>query len=219
MSSKSIRGKIVNLQDYSVHDGYGISTLIFLKGCPLRCPWCQNPESIESALEIKYSQHLCIECFKCREVCDQGAILEGRDKRIDFDCCNHCMRCVGTCPSGALSQVENTKSVEDVLNKVLSYKPFYDSSEKGGITISGGEPTVQPRFVLEFLKKCKEYGIHTAMETCGYTKPETLNSLLPPLDLLLYDIKHMDSKLHAKATGVSNKRILKNLAPQIPRNQ
>jgi pyruvate formate lyase activating enzyme len=107
--------------------------------------------------------------------------------------------------------VGNTSSVEDILKKILSYKPFYDSSEKGGITISGGEPTLQSGFVLELLKKCKEHGIHTAMETCGYAKFETLNSLVPFLDLLLYDIKHMDSKLHAEATGVSNELILENL--------
>jgi len=104
-----------------------------------------------------------------------------------------------------------TSAVEDILKKILSYKPFYDSSEKGGITISGGEPTFQPGFALELLKKCKEHGIHTAMETCGYAKFETLNSLVPYLDLLLYDLKHMDSKRHAKATGVPNELILENL--------
>ncbi|UCG67029.1 MAG: glycyl-radical enzyme activating protein [Deltaproteobacteria bacterium] len=211
MSNKSIRGKIVNLQDYSVHDGYGIRTLVFMKGCPLGCPWCQNPESIKTAMEIKYSQHLCIECFKCREVCDQGAILEDRDKRIDLDRCNYCMRCVKTCPSGALSQVGATIAVEEIVKKLLSYKPFYDSSEKGGITLSGGEPTFQPEFALELLKECKEHGIHTAMETCGYTNFETLKWLVQFLDLLLYDLKHMDGRLHKEATGVSNELILENL--------
>ena len=211
MSGKSVCGRVVNLQDYSVHDGYGIRTLIFMKGCPLTCPWCQNPESLKSSFEIKYSQHLCIECFQCEQACDQGAVLVDRDRRIDLEYCNHCMQCVESCPSGALSQVGATYDVEIILQKILSYKPFYDSSEKGGITISGGEPTFQPQFTLELLKKCRENGIHTAMETCGYTKFEILNSLVPYLDLLLYDIKHMDSKRHELATGVPNELILDNL--------
>lgn len=211
MSNKTIRGSIVNIQDYSVHDGYGIRTLVFMKGCPLRCPWCQNPESIKTDLEIKYSQHLCIECFKCKQICDQEAILEDREKRVDRTLCNLCMKCVESCPSGALSQVGSYKSLDDVMKIILSYKPFYDASEKGGVTLSGGEPTYQPAFTLALLKKCKEHGIHTTMETCGYTSFKNLESIVQFLDLLLYDVKHMDSALHEKATGASNELILENL--------
>lgn len=207
----SKKGVIVNLQDYSVHDGYGIRTLVFLKGCPLRCPWCQNPEAISPDYEIKYQASFCIECFKCAEICPVNAIVEDKNKRIDKNNCNLCMLCVESCPSKALSRVGTKMSVNEIMRPILSYKPFYDNSEKGGVTLSGGEPTLQPKFTLELLKKCTEYGIHTAMETCGYTDYEILNSLIEYLDLLLYDIKHMDNELHKKFTGVSNKLIFENL--------
>lgn len=149
MSSTIVNGRIVNLQDYSVHDGCGIRTLIFMKGCP----WCQNPESLNIDFEIKYVQHLCIECFKCKQVCDQEAILEDRNMRIDLERYNYCMRCVETCPSGALSQVGATSTVEDILKKILSYKPFYDTSKNGGITISGGGTDVSAWILLGAFKK------------------------------------------------------------------
>lgn len=211
MPSKHEQGRIVNIQDYSVHDGYGIRTLIFLKGCPLHCPWCQNPESLKSVSEIKFSKHLCIGCFKCKEVCDQDAILDNGDRRIDLDRCNLCMKCVENCPSCALSKIGSYKSVDDVMKVILSYKPFYDASDKGGVTLSGGEPTFQPEFTRSLLKQCKGHGVHTAMETCGFVKFEILESIIPYLDLLLYDVKHMDSMLHEKYTGVPNGLIHENL--------
>ena len=211
MSSSNNLGKIVNIQDYSVHDGYGIRTLVFLKGCPLRCPWCQNPEAISPDYEIKYQASLCIECFKCAEVCPMDAIVKDKSKRIDRNKCNFCMYCTESCPSKGLSRVGTKMSVEEVMKPILSYRPFYDASEKGGITLSGGEPTFQPKFSMGLLKRCKEFGIHTAMETCGYTNYDVLKSLIEYLDLLLYDVKHMDDELHKKFTGVSNKLILENL--------
>jgi len=211
MREENHSGMVVNIQDYSVHDGYGIRTLVFLKGCPMHCPWCQNPESIDPNYEIKYQTSLCIDCLKCREVCPADAILEDKDKRIDRSRCNLCMRCVESCPSRALSQVGKKLSVDEIMKPILSYKPFYDSSDRGGITLSGGEPTFQAKFSLELLKKCKEFGIHTAMETCGFTPFETLKSLVEYLDLLLFDIKHMDDQIHQKYIGVSNQLILENL--------
>jgi len=183
-----------------------------MKGCPLRCKWCQNPESIDQAFEIKFSSNLCIGCLKCKEVCELDAItFDNKYQRISFDRCNFCMRCVETCPSGALSKVGFDTSVDDVLKKILSYKPFYDASEIGGVTLSGGEPTYQPEFTVSLLRSCKENGIHTAMETCGYTSFKNLESIVQYLDLLLYDIKHMDSKLHKEETGVPNELIHSNL--------
>ncbi len=206
------KGVIVNLQDYSVHDGYGIRTLVFLKGCPLRCPWCQNPEAMRFEYEIKYQAQHCIECFKCEEVCSRGAIIKDRERRLDKSKCDRCLLCAQNCPSRALSQVGVAMTVEEVLRPILSYKPFYDASENGGVTLSGGEPTAQPEFSLALLKRCKEHGIHTAMETCGFCNYEVLKSLVNHLDLLLYDVKQMDDETHQKFTGVSNKRILENLA-------
>jgi pyruvate formate lyase activating enzyme len=205
------KGVIVNLQDYSVHDGYGIRTLVFLKGCPLQCPWCQNPEAIRFDYEIKYQAQRCIECFKCEEVCPRGAIVKDRERRLDKSKCDRCMLCVQNCPSRALSQVGLEMSVEEVLRPILSYKPFYDGSEKGGVTLSGGEPTAQPEFSLALLQRCREHGIHTAMETCGYCSYEVLKSLVDHLDLVLYDVKQMDDEVHQRFAGVSNKRILDNL--------
>ena len=205
------KGIIVNLQDYSVHDGYGIRTLVFLKGCPLQCPWCQNPEAIRSDYEIKYQALRCIECLKCEEVCPRGAIVRDRESRLDKSKCDLCMLCAESCPSRALSQVGAMMSVEEILRPLLSYKPFYDGSEKGGVTLSGGEPTFQPEFSLALLKRCREHGIHTAMETCGFSSYEVLKSLVDYLDLLLYDVKQMDDEVHKRFTGVSNKRILDNL--------
>ncbi len=204
-------GMAVNIQDYSVHDGYGIRTLVFLKGCPLRCPWCQNPEAIYPEFEIKFQASLCIECFKCDEVCPENAIIKDKSKRIDKRKCSLCMLCVESCPSKALSRVGEKMSVDYIMKPILSYRPFYDASEKGGVTLSGGEPTFQPRFTLELLKKCTQSGIHTAMETCGYTKFNLLRLLIDHLDLLLYDVKHMNDELHRKFTGVSNRLILRNL--------
>lgn len=218
MSNSNSYGMIVNLQDYSVHDGYGIRTLVFMKGCPLHCPWCQNPESIEFHPQIKYRSQLCIECFKCREACSEDAIVENKGRRIDQKKCNLCMQCIEVCPSKALSQVGSLMSVDDIIAAILSYKPFFDASDRGGVTLSGGEPTFQPEFALKLLKTCKEHEIHTAMETCGYAKYDTLRALVSHLDLLLYDVKHMDRVIHEKYTGVSNERILENLMRIVSEN-
>jgi len=137
----SEEGIIVNLQDYSVHDGYGIRTLVFLKGCPLRCPWCQNPEAINPNYEIKYQASLCIECLKCAEVYRCDSIRKDKNKRIDRAKCNLCMQCVESCPSKAIARVGTRMSAEEVIKSIINYKPFYDTSEKGGVTFSGGEPT------------------------------------------------------------------------------
>lgn len=205
------KGFIANIQDYSVHDGYGIRTLIFFKGCPLHCPWCQNPEAINSGYELMFRSRLCIGCFKCEEVCPANAIIKEGKKRVDAGKCTLCKRCTENCPSKALTLVGREVSVAEVMKVILSYKPFFDASEKGGVTISGGEPTYQAKFVLALLKQCRENGIHTAMETCGYKNFRVLKTLVQYTDLLLYDVKHMDDGIHKKYTGVSNKLILQNL--------
>jgi len=154
---------------------------------------------------------LCIGCFKCREVCPEGAILPGREKRIDGSKCTLCGRCAQVCPSKALTLVGREVSVDEIMKILSSYKPFFDASDKGGVTLSGGEPTYQSRFVLSLLRKCREQGFHTAMETCGYTQYSVLHDLAEYLDLILYDVKHMDDATHKRFTGVSNKLIHENL--------
>jgi len=205
-------GWVTNLQDFVVHDGPGLRVLIFLKGCPLKCRWCQNPESLASFPEIEFHTSLCIGCLRCLEVCPiPGAIIEDKEQRIDRSKCIRCMACVDTCLGTALRSVGERMSVEQVMQKIVRYKPFFDRSDRGGVTLSGGEPTFQPEFALRLLKSCREIGIHTVVETCGYTNYETLRRIARNVDLLIYDIKHMDEASHITGTGVSNCLILENL--------
>jgi len=205
-------GWVTNLQDFVVHDGPGLRVLIFLKGCPLKCRWCQNPESLAPLPEIAFHSSLCLGCLKCLEVCPiSGAIVEDKEQRIDRSKCISCMACVDTCLGTALRRVGEWMSVEQVLQRIVRYKPFFDHSDRGGITLSGGEPTFQPEFALRLLKSCREMGIHTVMETCGYTNYETLRRIAQNVDLLIYDIKHMDEVSHITGTGRPNCLILKNL--------
>lgn len=205
-------GWVTNLQDFVVHDGPGLRVLVFLKGCPLRCRWCQNPESLAPLPEIEFHTSLCLGCLRCAEVCPiPGAIIEDKERRIDRSKCIACMACIDTCLGTALRRVGEWMSVEQVMQKIARYKPFFDHSDRGGVTLSGGEPTFQPEFALRLLKSCREMGIHTVMETCGYTNYETLKRIAQNVDLLIYDIKHMDEASHIAGTGVSNSLILENL--------
>ncbi|WP_064774374.1 glycyl-radical enzyme activating protein [Neomoorella mulderi] len=209
--SDELRGLIANIQDYAVHDGYGLRSLVFFKGCPLKCDWCQNPETWSLDFDVMYHEKLCVGCGRCAEICDAGAIIPDSDKRIDRSKCNNCMKCVETCSTNALSRVGNWMTVEQVLRVVMQYKPFYDGSDRGGVTLSGGEALYQPKFAVSLLKHCKEAGLHTALETCGYASYETLKAAAEHLDLVLYDLKHMDELAHKRGTGVSNKLIRENL--------
>jgi len=212
MQKKLMRkGLITSIQDYTVHDGPGLRSLVFLKGCSLRCGWCQNPESLNGYPEIMFLEKLCAGCMKCEEVCPEGAILKGKKKRIDWSKCTLCMKCVEICPKQALKKVGTWMTSKELLGILLSYKAFYDSSDRGGVTLSGGDPVFQPEFSVELLKDCSEKGLHTAIETSGDVDYKLFRKITKHLDLLLYDIKHMDDEMHKRATGVSNKRILENL--------
>lgn len=205
-------GWLANIEDFVVHDGPGLRVLVFFKGCPLRCKWCQNPECIAPLPEIEYQASRCIECLKCLEVCPvPGAILKGKEKRIDKSKCTRCMACVDACTGTALRKVGGWLSVKQVVEKVIRYKPFFDHSDRGGVTLSGGEPMFQPDFALKLIRSCRGVGIHTAMETCGYAKYEVLKKIAQNLDLLIYDVKHMDEASHVIGTGKSNRLILENL--------
>jgi len=207
------KGFITNWQDYSVHDGYGLRVLIFLKGCPLRCKWCQNPENVNPFYEIEYYPMLCQDCGNCSKICPiEGAIVEDKSQRIDRDKCTRCMLCCDTCPSKALVQVGQWITIEQVMNRMIRYQPFFKGSDPGGVTISGGEPTFQPGFTLRLLKSCREIGISTAIETCGFVSYEIFRDIAQDCDLILYDIKHMDDERHKRGVGQSNKLILENLS-------
>jgi pyruvate formate lyase activating enzyme len=207
----SIKGLIFNIQRYSIHDGPGIRTLVFMKGCPLRCLWCDNPEGQLMHPEILFSKARCIKCWKCVDACPVNAIAKQRDTiKIDRKTCNNCRKCAEICYAEAIRIAGKWVTVEEVLNEIKKDTVFYEVSH-GGITVGGGEPTMQTEFVTQLLKACKEHGINTAIETCGYTKWKNLQKMLKYLDLIFYDIKHMDSEKHQILTGKPNELILENL--------
>jgi pyruvate formate lyase activating enzyme len=207
---KNSSGRVFDIQTYAIHDGPGIRTLVFLKGCPLRCLWCQNPESQSPLPEVLFYSDKCTGCGKCVEVCPEGAIeiVEGRS-RIKRDICKGTGKCAEVCPNEARTLAGREVTAEEVLREVEKDKIFYKRSG-GGVTLSGGEPLAQPEFATDVLRLCKEAGIHTCIETTGYAKWDTLKQVLEYTDLVLYDLKHMDPVEHVKCTGVSNKLILDN---------
>lgn len=205
-------GIIFDIQRFSLHDGPGIRTTVFFKGCPLRCLWCHNPESISPKIELAFYRHKCIGCNSCILVCPTGALqdddLEG--KEYNEKLCKFCFKCVDACPTRALVSQGKIYELEEVLDEVIKDFPFYKQSG-GGVTLSGGEPTFQFDFCLALLKACKENGISTALDTSGFVSWDKLKDLLPFVDIFLYDIKHMNSEEHRKITGVPNEIILENL--------
>jgi pyruvate formate lyase activating enzyme len=209
---EQVIGCVFNIQRYAVHDGPGIRTTVFLKGCPLACLWCDNPESQASEPQIVFWENRCIHCGHCLADCPMTAVLEDAQgwKYIDTDKCNVCGLCVEQCYAGALEQIGCMKTVAEVLAIVQEDRPFYDESG-GGMTLSGGEPLAQPQFTLQLLKAAHARSIHTAIETSGYSPWDVWESLLPHLDLILYDVKEVDSKRHKSFIGISNELILDNL--------
>ncbi|MEE9400999.1 MAG: glycyl-radical enzyme activating protein, partial [Dehalococcoidia bacterium] len=205
------RGVVFNIQRFSIHDGPGIRTTIFLKGCSLHCEWCSNPESIRLSPEIIARDIKCIRCGKCVDACSQQANTVIENTRIiHWEKCNYCMKCAEVCPSGAIESVGRHMTVVEVLDIVGRDASYYRRTG-GGMTISGGEPLLQWQFALKLLQEAKKRGFHTTLDTSGYADWEVLDKLLNHTDLVLYDVKHMDSAIHREATGVPNERILDNL--------
>ncbi len=201
---------IVDVKRNSLDDGPGIRTIIFFKGCPLSCVWCQNPETKLATQEISFSKEDCLNCKKCLEVCDKGAVDFSYDYRIDRDKCNLCGKCIGICPNEVLKFAGKEYDIKTLSKLVLKDKIFYDNSG-GGVTLSGGEPTIHMDYIHQLLKELKKENIHICLETCGYYNRETFNELiLPYLDLVYFDLKIFDSNLHKKYCGVSNEIILQN---------
>lgn len=203
-------GTVFNIQRYCTNDGPGIRTIVFLKGCPLNCVWCHNPESKSSRPQVLFNAERCLGCGACAAVC-HNALHRMENGRHSYrrEGCTACGSCARVC-SGALELVGETKSVEDVLAVVLRDKPFY--GDEGGMTVSGGEPFAQPDFLLSLLAAAKEQGIGMAVETSGFAAERDVRASLPLVDWYLYDCKETDAALHRKWTGVDNDKILANLA-------
>ena len=205
-------GIVSNIQKFSVQDGPGIRTTVFLKGCPLRCLWCHNPEGLEPGPEIAYRAGRCIGCGQCAQVCPEdchGLSEEGRHV-FDRTRCIRCGRCADVCP-GALERMGKRMTADEVLQIVLQDRVFYEHSG-GGMTLSGGEPMFRFPFALELARRAKEEGLHVCIETCGEAPAAGYAAILPYIDLFLFDYKETDPALHKKFTGRSNARILDNLA-------
>ncbi len=207
-----IAGRILHLQRLSTEDGPGIRTTVFFKGCPLRCAWCHNPESISQRPQVQWLALRCIGCGTCLEACPNGCLTIREGSLVmDRARCAACGTCVAACPSGALESLGRMADVEEVLAELVKDRAYYEKSG-GGVTLSGGEPTFQPDFAEALLRDLKEQGIPTALDTCGMCSIHTLDRLLPYTDLVLFDVKLLDPALHQEATGVSNEQILGNLA-------
>ncbi len=204
-------GLVFELKRFAIHDGEGIRTTVFLKGCPLRCAWCHNPEGMCAQRYIWQNKGECIGCGLCVAACPRGALAqkEGNAVIADHAACTRCGACVGACPTGAVRFDSGEMTVDEVLAAVERDRLFYDVSG-GGVTLSGGEPTVQPEFARALLKEAKKRGLATAVETCLFTERGTLQKLLPLVDRFYADIKLADSGRHREATGVPNERIIEN---------
>ncbi len=224
MENKELTGKFYDIQGFSVHDGPGIRLTVFMKGCPLRCLWCHSPESQEFPTELNWMEIKCVgieKCGNCLTVCPHDAISPGKKKKsltgdeeitlvtVDRNKCDNCGKCAEVCTSKALYMCGTDYTVDEIMERVRRDVPFFKKSG-GGVTVSGGECLSQGEFTLELLKRCKAEGIHTAVDTTGFADWKWIEKVLPYTDLFLYDLKHMDSEMHKRGTGVPNELILEN---------
>ena len=205
-------GVITNIQFYSICDGPGIRTNVFLKGCLLRCRWCHNPEGVRRNPEVFPYYTNCNGCGECVRICPSGAITleEPTKPKIDKGICTYCLQCADVCKYSAIIVFGRYVTAKEVLDEVEKDKPFYENSG-GGMTLSGGEPLAQPNFILSLLSGAKDRGIHTCLDTTGYAKWEVIESILDYTDIFLWDVKHLDSIIHKSWAGVGNELILDNL--------
>lgn len=202
---------IFNIQKCSIHDGGGLRTLVFFKGCPLRCQWCANPESQSFQPEIMESRNKCIGCLRCREECPVGAIrLEESGPVIDRGMCQQCFHCAGVCYAGAKYVTGEEVTAEALFRKIDQDRMFYALSG-GGVTFSGGEPLAQPEALEEIARLCHDSGIHVMLESCGHAVFESFQSILPYIDAMFLDLKHIDPAAHRALTGADNRLVLENI--------
>lgn len=201
-------GVIFNIQRFSIHDGHGIRTLIFMKGCPLKCVWCCNPESQSFSEEILFVMKNCIGCGNCSKACPQKAI-DPISIELDRHLCTACGICTRTCYANARKITGKRVTVDEIISEIEKDRIFYRNSQ-GGVTVGGGEPSSQPDFVASLLKECKRLNIHTAVETCGYGPWDKIKTVYEYSDQIFFDLKHMNAEEHIRLTGVSNSLILDN---------
>lgn len=204
-------GYICGIKRFAVHDGEGLRTTVFLKGCPLKCVWCHNPEGISFSCQVGFYAQKCLQCGTCANICPQKAIsIVGSTPTIDHTLCNGCFTCTDACPSGALEGFGIAWELEDLAQKLVQDKCFFDSSH-GGVTISGGECLAQPDFTIALAKRLQELGVRVNIDTCGFTAWSVLEQVAPYTDTFLYDVKAIDPAVHKRCTGQDNTRILENL--------
>jgi len=205
-----LTGRIFNIQRFSTEDGPGIRTTVFLKGCPLTCLWCSNPESQQTRRQLAHNDVLCDQCGRCVTACSKQAIeLTGTGIRVNRDLCDNCGDCVQVCGPRSLRMIGDDKTVDEVVEEVLRDRLYYRSSQ-GGVTCSGGEPLMQAPFVAALFERCQEAGLHTTLDTTGHGSTKGLKSVLRHTNLVLFDLKVMDDALHRKTTGITNRQILRN---------
>jgi pyruvate formate lyase activating enzyme len=209
---------IVDIKRNALDDGPGIRTLIFFKGCPLSCVWCQNPEAQNIRQELGFYEENCIQCKKCLEICEEKAIIFTYKYRIKREKCTLCGKCVSSCENNALKFVGKKYEIKNLIEIILQDKVFFDNSA-GGVTLSGGEPLMHMNYIHELLKELKKYSIHVCVETCGYYDTDKFeNLILPYIDLIYYDLKIFDPDLHLRFCNTGNKLILQNFEKLIKMN-